>query len=194
MTIKNWMHPDARFIRRRIAARRVCRRASISGTVSFLLMGFSMAVFISASATAQDGNRNSEVGSQQATSAKSPRMNYAGISFKSSNLRDPFLNPLLKKKGKPQDQEIDRGVPPPGIAGTFIAEATLKGISIHETGRRLAIVKGSENRAYFLREGDRLFDGYLKAIHRDSITLIRERKMRSGKIITQEVTKRLRTP
>jgi hypothetical protein len=120
-------------------------------------------------------------------------LDYTGISFDPSNLSDPFLNPLLKKPGAEGDKEMDRGLPPPGIAGTFIEEAVLKGISIKEDGR-LAIVNGSGNRAYFLREGDRLFDGYLKEIYRDSIKLVREIKMRSGKIITQEVTKRLRTP
>ncbi|MBN2319565.1 MAG: hypothetical protein JXR49_10835 [Acidobacteria bacterium] len=144
-------------------------------------------------ATAQEAKRGTVTGSQQPGSVKSPRSNYTGIAYSPSNLRDPFLNPLLKKPGNEGDQEIDRGLPPPGIAGTFIEEAVLKGISIKEDGR-LAIVKGSGNRAYFLREGDRLFDGYLKEIYRDSIKLVREIKMRSGKIITQEVTKRLRTP
>ncbi|MEJ2245247.1 MAG: hypothetical protein P8Y80_04025 [Acidobacteriota bacterium] len=157
-----------------------------------MILGLVVAVFPWNTATAQDVNSNA--GSEQTESAKSTRLNYAGVSFIPDNRRDPFLNPLLKKAGAAGDQEIDRGLPPPGIAGTYIAEAVLKGVSIRETGRRLAIVKGSGNLAYFLREGDRLFDGYLKAIHRDSITLVRERKMRSGKIITQEVIKRLRTP
>jgi hypothetical protein len=58
----------------------------------------------------------------------------------------------------------------------------------------MAIVRGADTRAYFLKEGDRLFDGYLKTIGIDSITLVRETKMRSGKTLTQNVTKRLRTP
>ena len=144
-------------------------------------------------AAAQEAKRGTATESKQPGSVKSPRLNYTGISYTPSNSRDPFLNPLLKKPGAEVDQEIDRGLPPPGIAGTFIEEAVLKGISIKVGDGRLAIVQGSGNRAYFLREGDRLFDGYLKEIDRDSIKLVRERKMRSGKIITQEVTKRLRT-
>lgn len=145
-------------------------------------------------ATAQEAKSGAAAGSQKPDSVKSPRLNYTGIPYRPSNRRDPFLNPLLRKPGSNTDQEIDRGLPPPGIAGTFIEEAVLKGISIKVGDGRLAIVTGSGNRAYFLREGDRLFDGYLKEIYRDSIKLVRERKMRSGKIITQEVTKRLRTP
>ena len=156
-------------------------------------MSFAISVLPLKQAAAQEANRGTATQSQQSDSAKSPRLNYTSISYRPGNGRDPFLNPLLKKPGTEGDKEIDRGLPPPGIAGTFIEEAVLKGISISEDDR-LAIVKGSGNMAYFLREGDRLFDGYLKVIYRDSIKLIRERKMRSGKIVTQEVTKRLRTP
>lgn len=119
----------------------------------------------------------------------------SGIPYRSANRRDPFLNPLLLKKNQKQqqDEELSLGTPPPGIAGTYIAQAVLQGTSLRDGGR-VAIVRGADARAYFLKEGDRLFDGYLKKIERDSITLVRETRMRSGKILTQDVIKRLRTP
>jgi len=117
-----------------------------------------------------------------------------GVAYKSGNRRDPFLNPMmLKKEVKDADEELSRGLPPPGISGTYIAQAVLQGTSVRDT-RRMAIVRGADTRAYFLKEGDRLFDGYLKTIGSDSITLVRETRMRSGKTLTQEVIKRLRTP
>lgn len=118
---------------------------------------------------------------------------HSGIPYKSSNRRDPFLAPPKPKPNVIIDEEISRGVPPPGIAGTYLAQTFLEGISIRND-RRTAIVRGRDDRAYFLHEGDRLFDGYLKTIQEDSITLVRETIMRSGKKLTQEVTKRLRTP
>jgi hypothetical protein len=120
---------------------------------------------------------------------------YANVAYRSGNRRDPFINPLLvKKRDKPlEDEEISRGLPPPGIAGTYIAQATLQGIASRETGK-VAVFRGADARAYFLRKGDKLFDGYLKDIHDDSVTLVRETKLRSGKTLTQDVTKRLRTP
>lgn len=120
---------------------------------------------------------------------------YATVAYRSGNRRDPFINPLLvKKRDKPlEDEEISRGLPPPGIAGTYIAQATLQGIAARDTGK-VAVFRGADSRAYFLRKGDKLFDGYLKDIHDDSVTLVRETKLRSGKILTQDVTKRLRTP
>jgi hypothetical protein len=188
-----WKRLCTRYDRRQIVSSVICPRLSITGIIGYMIIGVTITVFPLNPAHAQDANSITGTESKQENSAKRSQQIYAGVSFEPSNLPDPFLNPLLKKKGANGDQEVDRGLPPPGIAGTFIAEAILKGISIREDGR-LAIVKGSGNRAYFLREGDRLFDGYLKAINRDSITLVRETIMRSGKIIAQEVTKRLRTP
>jgi hypothetical protein len=118
---------------------------------------------------------------------------YTGVLYKSGNHRDPFLNPLLFKKELNVDEEIARGVPPPGIAGTYISQAALQGTAIRED-ERVAVVRGADHRAYFIREGDRFFDGYVKAIEIDSVTLVRETRMRSGKTLTQDVVKRLRTP
>ncbi len=122
-------------------------------------------------------------------------INYSAVLFKSGNRRDPFLDPIISKtkSKKAADAEMDRGPAPPGIAGTYIAQATLKGTSIQDNSR-VAVVRAADNRVYFLREGDRLFDGYLKSIDTESVTLVRETKMKSGKTLTQDVIVRLRTP
>ncbi len=118
----------------------------------------------------------------------------AGVHYDSTNRRDPFLNPLrLKKAAEDLNEEVGRGAPPPGISGMYIAEVVLLGISSREDGRT-AVFRGPDKRAYFLQSGDRLFDGYLKDIGPDSVLLIRETKLRSGKVLTQDVQKRLRTP
>jgi hypothetical protein len=138
------------------------------------------------------GDKVPEVHNIASGNAESP-IQHAGTPYKSSNRRDPFLAPPKPKLNVIIDEEISRGVPPPGIAGTYLAQTFLEGISIRND-RKTAIVRGRDDRAYFLHEGDRLFDGYLKTIQEDSITLVRETTMRSGKKLTQEVTKRLRTP
>ena len=114
------------------------------------------------------------------------------VLYNSGNHRDPFLNPLAMKKNEKPDEEVSRGLPPPGMSGTFIAKAVLQGTAVRDNGR-VAIVRGADNRAYFLKEGDKLFDGYLKTIDLDSITLVRETKLKSGKTLTQDVIKKLRT-
>lgn len=131
----------------------------------------------------------------QANKAAESPIKYSEVRYQSGNRRDPFLNPLLlkKKAQKQEDEEVSRGLPPPGIAGTYIAQATLQGVTLRENGK-VAVVRGADSRAYFIRVGDRLFDGFVKDIQQDSIIFVRETKMKSGKTLTQEVIKRLRTP
>jgi Tfp pilus assembly protein PilP len=113
------------------------------------------------------------------------------VRYQSAGRRDPFLNPLILGK-KSDDEEESRGEPPPGIEGTYLEQAVLVGISRRE-GARTAVFQGPDRRAYFLQEGDRMFDGYVKTIQDESVLLIRETLLRSGKVLTQEVTKTLRS-
>jgi hypothetical protein len=116
-----------------------------------------------------------------------------GIRFEPGNRPDPFLNPLIQRKSKEDvDEEIPKGAPPPGIAGMSYNEVELLGMSVSPEGKT-AVFQGNDKRVYFLREGDRLFDGYVKTITADYVLLIRETKLRSGRVLTQEITKRLRT-
>ncbi len=84
------------------------------------------------------------------------------------------------------------GFRPPELPELIISQAVLQGTAVRDDGR-VAIVRGADNRAYFLKEGDKLFDGYLKSIDFNFITLVRETKLKSGKTLTQDVIKRLRT-
>ena len=118
----------------------------------------------------------------------------APVLYEPQKRRDPFLHiepPKTASVPKVVDEELPRGTPPPGIAGILIDNAGLEGI-VARNNQRFVIVRGADNRAYFLHEGDRLFDGYLKTIEKDSVVFVRETFMRSGKTLTQEITKRLR--
>lgn len=123
-----------------------------------------------------------------ATVAKSSR-------YDPGDRKDPFLNPLraLKKRAAVSvDEEEDRGQPPPGIAGMYIAQVALLGTSVRDGGM-MAVFQGTDKRAYFLRVGDRLFDGQVKEIKGDRVVFTRTTKMKSGKVINQEIVKELRT-
>ncbi len=117
---------------------------------------------------------------------------YRKAHYEPSSRRDPFLNPLAKGKDVNPDVEVARGNPPPGIAGMTINDVKFLGTSLSPEGQT-AVFRGTDRRVYFLRAGDRLFDGYLKFIGADSVLLVHETKMMSGKVLTQEITKRLRT-
>ena len=168
----------------------------LTNTVAFtpsVVAPLAVLIFFSNLVMAQNVKQNAGADTVQTRKALESPIKYTGVLYKSGDHRDPFINPLLFKKEVKEDEEIARGVAPPGIAGTYIAQAALQGIAIRDD-ERVAVVQGADHRAYFIREGDRFFDGYVKAIGGDSITLIRETKMRSGKTFTQDVVKRLRTP
>ncbi len=118
----------------------------------------------------------------------------AALRYNSGNRRDPFLNPIpiSKKVSTDPNAEAPRGPQPPGIAGMFIGQVRLVGIAHNES--ITAVFEGTDKRAYFLQEKDKLYDGYIKKIDVDSVVLIRETRLMSGKVVTQEVVKRLRTP
>ncbi len=119
---------------------------------------------------------------------------YSSARYDSDNRRDPFLNPTVStRRGENPDEEEPRGNPPPGISGMFIAQVRLIGTSLSDDSQ-IAVLQGQDRRAYFLQEGDRLYDGYLKEIGIDFALLVREVRLRSGKVVTEVVTKRLRTP
>jgi len=114
-----------------------------------------------------------------------------GVRYLDAGRRDPFLNPLfMKKSSGTRDEEVIPVRRPAGITGTYIAELSFEG-TCSGGGRRLAVLRSADKRAYFLEEGDRLYDGYLKAILADSIILVRETRFKSGKVLTQDVIKRL---
>ncbi len=169
----------------------VSRRPAVIRSVGvFLLVA---PIFFSNPLFAQNIRQSLGADAGQTRKAVESPIRYAGVLYKSGNHRDPFLNPLLFKKEAKADEELVRGLPPPGIAGTYIAQATLQGIAFRDD-EQVAIVRGADNRAYFIRAGDKFFDGYVKSIQTDLITLVRETRMKSGKTFTQDVVKRLRTP
>jgi hypothetical protein len=125
--------------------------------------------------------------------AEAPAL-YSSATYQPDGRRDPFLNPTLaSKKDDNTDEEEPRGTPPPGISGMLIAQVKLLGTSFGEDGP-IAVFQGPDKRAYFLQEKDRLFDGYVKQVGSDFVLLVRETRMRSGKVVAQDVTKQLRTP
>jgi len=121
-----------------------------------------------------------------------PAVPYRGARFEPSDRIDPFLNPLTRRKSENPDEEAPKPSPPPGIAGMNVQDVNLVGVAKSQEGYT-AVFRGNDKRIYFLHVGDRLFDGYLKDIGADFVQIIRETKMKSGQVLTKEITKRLRT-
>jgi Tfp pilus assembly protein PilP len=74
-----------------------------------------------------------------------------------------------------------------------IDQINLKGVVKAEAGM-IAVVVNAMDKAYFLRENDPVFNGYVVKITGDSIVFKETLQDRLGKSFTREVTKRITTP
>jgi Tfp pilus assembly protein PilP len=100
------------------------------------------------------------------------------------NKRDPFV-PLINDKKEGSGPHL-----PPGKAGLQVATMKLDG-TVKSAGGMIAVVSNPDDRVYFIREGDRLYDGQVEKIGLDGVTLREYSKDAFGKPVEREVTKRL---
>ena len=101
-----------------------------------------------------------------------------------ANKRDPFV-PLVSSK---KEQEF--GHLPPGKAGLVISTVRIDG-SVRSPGGMIAVVTNPESRVYFIREGDRLYDGMVEKIGLDGVTFREQSKDAFGHSVERSVTKRI---
>jgi len=97
--------------------------------------------------------------------------------------RDPF-EPLVN------DKRSTHGPLPPGKAGLIIASVHVDGAVKMPSGM-IAVVSNPEQRVYFIREGDRLYDGEVQRIGLDGVTFKENSKDAFGKSVERIVTKRI---
>jgi hypothetical protein len=98
--------------------------------------------------------------------------------------RDPFL-PLVNVN-KPGG-----GAPlPPGKAGLVVATIRVDG-AVRSPNGMFAVVTNPDQRVYFLREGDQLYDGDVEKIGLDGVTFKEVSKDAFGKSVEKIVTKRI---
>jgi hypothetical protein len=100
--------------------------------------------------------------------------------------RDPFLSPV-----------VNRGMGGSGCSTgkrcLAVDQIALTGIVKSEAGM-IAVVINALNKAYFLRENDPVFNGYVVKITGDSIIFKETLQDKLGKSFTREVTKKISTP
>ena len=100
------------------------------------------------------------------------------------NKRDPF-SPLINKK-----VENSGGSHLPGKAGLVIATVHVDG-AVRSGDGMIAVVSNPEQQVYFVREGDRLYDGDVEKIGLDGVTFRENSKDAFGKAVERVVTKRI---
>jgi Tfp pilus assembly protein PilP len=100
--------------------------------------------------------------------------------------RDPFESLV----GRKQAQDALAKNLPPGKAGLQVGTLRLDGI-VKATNGMIAVVANPQQRTYFLREGDQLYDGKVEKISMEGVTFHEEGRDAFGKPVERQVNKRL---
>jgi Tfp pilus assembly protein PilP len=98
--------------------------------------------------------------------------------------RDPFES-LVGRQNKGGTPNL-----PPGKLGLQVSTLRLDGI-VRSPNGMIAVVSNPQSRTYFLREGDRLYDGSVEKISMDSVSFHEEGKDAFGKPVERQVNKRI---
>jgi Tfp pilus assembly protein PilP len=98
--------------------------------------------------------------------------------------RDPFFSPVVQQNGSGCST---------GKKCLEIGNINLRGVVKSESGF-IAVVTNNLNKAYFLRENDPVFNGYVVKITGDSVVFQETVQDKLGKPFTREVVKRIFTP
>ena len=99
--------------------------------------------------------------------------------------RDPFFSPVVQQQGGSGCST--------GKKCLEIGNINLRGVVKSESGF-IAVVTNNLNKAYFLRENDPVFNGYVVKITGDSVVFQETVQDKLGKPFTREVVKRIFTP
>jgi hypothetical protein len=81
----------------------------------------------------------------------------SGFRYESRGRRDPFISLALGV------DVLSPDVRPPGLAGMLIQEVSLRGI-VKTVDGYIALIQGTDNKSYFARSGERLYDGNIQSI------------------------------
>jgi Tfp pilus assembly protein PilP len=98
--------------------------------------------------------------------------------------RDPFFSPVVQQNGSGCST---------GKKCLEIGTINLRGVVKSDNGF-IAVVTNNLNKAYFLRENDPVFNGYVVRITGDSVVFQETVQDKLGKSFTREVVKRIFTP
>ena len=99
--------------------------------------------------------------------------------------RDPFLSPVVSRSTGPNCSTGKRCL--------AIDQIVVRGVVKADSGM-IAVVVNSINKAYFLKENDPVYNGYVLRITGDSVVFKETFQDRLGKESTREVVKKITTP
>lgn len=118
--------------------------------------------------------------------AKSEEKNPAPKKVSAAGRRDPFVSPVVTMGATGSGCST-------GKRCLAIDQIALRGVVRSDNGM-IAVVVNAMDKAYFLRENDPVFNGYVEKITGDSIVFKETFRDRLGKALTRDVTKTISRP
>jgi Tfp pilus assembly protein PilP len=157
-----------------------------ANTLTVTAMTLCLAGAVQAQTQAKHAKKPAHKASAAKAAAATPQAPAAAPAAKEpvANKRDPFV-PLINDKKEGGGPHL-----PPGKAGLQVSTMKIDG-TVKSAGGMIAVVSNPDDRVYFIREGDRLYDGEVEKIGLDGVTLREYSKDAFGKPVEREVTKRL---
>ena len=149
-------------------------------------------------ASPSSNDKKTNKGTPAASEAKPPAANEAAgteageeklteEARRDANKRDPFLSPVMSKASGPG--EACTG----GKKCLAVDQISLRGIVKSDSGM-IAVVVNSANKAYFLRENDPIFNGFVTKITADSVVFHETVQDAIGRPSQRNVVKKIVTP
>ena len=120
--------------------------------------------------------------------AADPNAPGAGYSYDPAGRRDPFVS-LTARGG---DVPVAAGARPGGVPGLLVGEVTVKGIFKSPKGGFLALLQAPDGRTYSVKQGDKVFDGNVKAITQDTVVFSQDVNDPLSLVKQREVRKSIR--
>lgn len=93
----------------------------------------------------------------------------SGFTYRAEGRRDPFVS--LLRRGT--DPAATQGTRVAGLAGLSVAEISLRGV-MQSRNEFVGIVEGSDKRTYLARAGQKLLDGTIRVIDKDSMLIAQQ--------------------
>jgi hypothetical protein len=132
------------------------------------------------------GTKRKEMVAVERNENPQPAASEPSRSIRLTGRRDPFVSPVVSQAMMASGCSI-------GKRCLTVDQIALKGVVKSESGM-IAVVVNSVEKAYFLRENDPVFNGYVVRITGDSIIFKETVHDRLGKTFEREVTKKITTP
>jgi len=110
-----------------------------------------------------------------------------GYQYQPDGRRDPFLN--LLGQGAPAGQGGKRSEGPSGLT---VAEISVRGV-LESRGALIAMIEGPDKKTYVVHVGDKFFDGVIRSITPQGLTIVQEVNDPLSLVKQREIHKLLRT-